>query len=88
VEFIEKVRRALYLGKIVSYAQGFSQLRAASDEYHWDLNYGEIAKIFRAGCIIRAQFLQKITDAYAKNAGIANLLLDPYFKNIADEYQQ
>jgi 6-phosphogluconate dehydrogenase len=63
----------LYLGKIVSYAQGFSQLRAASDEYNWDLNYGEIAKIFRAGCIIRAQFLQKITDAYAQNAGIANL---------------
>lgn len=58
-EFIEKVRRALYLGKIVSYAQGFSQLRAASEEYNWDLNYGEIAKIFRAGCIIRAQFLQK-----------------------------
>ncbi|MCV4771049.1 NADP-dependent phosphogluconate dehydrogenase, partial [Escherichia coli] len=52
-EFIEKVRRALYLGKIVSYAQGFSQLRAASEEYNWDLNYGEIAKIFRAGCIIR-----------------------------------
>lgn len=65
-EFIEKVRRALYLGKIVSYAQGFSQLRAASEEYNWDLNYGEIAKIFRAGCIIRAQFLQKITDAYAE----------------------
>lgn len=58
-EFVEKVRRALYLGKIVSYAQGFSQLRAASDENNWDLNYGEIAKIFRAGCIIRAQFLQK-----------------------------
>ncbi len=58
-EFIEKVRRALYLGKIVSYAQGFSQLRASSDEYNWDLNYGEIAKIFRAGCIIRAQFLQR-----------------------------
>ncbi len=87
-EFIEKVRRALYLGKIVSYAQGFSQLRAASDEYNWDLNYGEIAKIFRAGCIIRAQFLQKITDAYAQNAGIANLLLAPYFKQIADDYQQ
>lgn len=87
-EFVEKVRRALYLGKIVSYAQGFSQLRAASDEYNWDLNYGEIAKIFRAGCIIRAQFLQKITDAYAENKGIANLLLAPYFKNIADEYQQ
>ncbi|KID06137.1 NADP-dependent phosphogluconate dehydrogenase [Hafnia alvei] len=87
-EFVEKVRRALYLGKIVSYAQGFSQLRAASEEYSWDLNYGEIAKIFRAGCIIRAQFLQKITDAYAQDASIANLLLAPYFKQIADEYQQ
>jgi len=82
------VRRALYLGKIVSYAQGFSQLRAASDENNWDLNYGEIAKIFRAGCIIRAQFLQKITDAYAQTPAIANLLLAPYFKQIADEYQQ
>ncbi|NDK99823.1 NADP-dependent phosphogluconate dehydrogenase [Photorhabdus bodei] len=87
-EFIEKVRRALYLGKIVSYAQGFQQLKAASDEYQWDLNYGEIAGIFRAGCIIRAQFLQKITDAYNENADIANLLLAPYFKKIADEYQQ
>ena len=86
--FIEKVRRALYLGKIVSYAQGFSQLRAASSEYNWDLNYGEIAKIFRAGCIIRAQFLQKITDAYEQNANIANLLLAPYFKKVADDYQQ
>ncbi|OAT23779.1 NADP-dependent phosphogluconate dehydrogenase [Proteus myxofaciens] len=86
--FIENVRRALYLGKIVSYAQGFQQLKAASDEYNWDLNYGEIAKIFRAGCIIRAQFLQKITDAYNEDAKIANLLLAPYFKNIADEYQQ
>ncbi|MEM6160921.1 NADP-dependent phosphogluconate dehydrogenase [Erwinia sp. P6884] len=87
-EFVEKVRRALYLGKIVSYAQGFSQLKAASTENNWDLHYGEIAKIFRAGCIIRAQFLQKITDAYADDANIANLLLAPYFKNIADEYQQ
>ena len=67
---------------------GFSQLRAASEEYNWDLNYGEIAKIFRAGCIIRAQFLQKITDAYAENPQIANLLLAPYFKQIADDYQQ
>ncbi|NHB86436.1 NADP-dependent phosphogluconate dehydrogenase [Photorhabdus tasmaniensis] len=87
-EFVEKVRRALYLGKIVSYAQGFQQLKAASDEYQWKLNYGEIAGIFRAGCIIRAQFLQKITDAYNENADIANLLLAPYFKKIADEYQQ
>lgn len=87
-EFAEKVRRALYLGKIVSYAQGFSQLRAAAEEQNWQLNYGEIAKIFRAGCIIRAQFLQKITDSYTQNPAIANLLLAPYFKNIADEYQQ
>ncbi|MGJ0578154.1 NADP-dependent phosphogluconate dehydrogenase [Xenorhabdus bovienii] len=87
-EFIEKVRRALYLGKIVSYAQGFQQLKTSSDEYNWDLNYGEIAKIFRAGCIIRAQFLQKITDAYNENSAIANLLLAPYFKQVADEYQQ
>lgn len=87
-QFIEKVRRALYLGKIVSYAQGFSQLRTASQENNWDLQYGEIAKIFRAGCIIRAQFLQKITDAYLENPAIANLLLAPYFKKVADEYQQ
>lgn len=88
VTFIENVRRALYLGKIVSYAQGFSQLRAASEEHQWNLNYGEIAKIFRAGCIIRAQFLQKITDAYAVTPDIANLLLAPYFKKAADDYQQ
>jgi len=86
--FIESVRRALYLSKIVSYAQGFAQLRAASDEYKWDLDYGTIAKIFRAGCIIRARFLQKITDAYKNDGALANLLLDPYFKDIADQYQQ
>ena len=86
--FIESVRRALYLSKIVSYAQGFAQLRAASDEYTWNLPYGTIAKIFRAGCIIRARFLQKITDAYARNTALANLLLDPYFRDIAKEYQQ
>ncbi|MFC5742519.1 NADP-dependent phosphogluconate dehydrogenase [Dyella tabacisoli] len=86
--FIEAVRRALYLSKIVSYAQGFAQLRAASDEYHWQLPYGTIAKIFRAGCIIRARFLQKITDAYSHEAQLANLLLDPYFRDIATQYQQ
>ncbi|CCD40846.1 6-phosphogluconate dehydrogenase,decarboxylating [Candidatus Paraburkholderia kirkii UZHbot1] len=85
--FVESVRRALYLSKIVSYAQGFAQLRAASDEYNWDLHYGEIAKIFRAGCIIRARFLQKITDAYKTNPDLANLLLDPYFSDIAAKYQ-
>ncbi len=87
-EFIEKVRRALYLGKIISYAQGFQQLKAASDENRWDLNYGEIARIFRAGCIIRAQFLKKITDAYTENADIASLLLAPYFAQVATDYQQ
>ncbi|TAL95890.1 MAG: NADP-dependent phosphogluconate dehydrogenase [Paraburkholderia sp.] len=85
--FIESVRRALYFSKVISYAQGFAQLRAASDEYKWDLDYGTIAKIFRAGCIIRARFLQKITDAYSKEKGIANLLLDPYFNDIATKYQ-
>jgi len=86
--FIESVRRALYLSKIVSYAQGFAQLRAASDQYQWNLPYGTIARIFRAGCIIRARFLQKITDAYAHDAALANLLLDPYFRDIAAQYQQ
>jgi 6-phosphogluconate dehydrogenase len=84
---IEAVRRALYFSKVISYAQGFAQLRAASEEYKWDLDYGTIAKIFRAGCIIRARFLQKITDAYTKDKALANLLLDPYFRDIAANYQ-
>lgn len=85
---IEKVRKALYMGKIISYAQGFAQLKAASEHYNWQLNYGEIAKIFRAGCIIRAQFLQKITDAYSENNNINNLLLAPYFSKTVEAYQQ
>ena len=87
-ELIEKVRKALYMGKIISYAQGFAQLRAASEQYNWHLNYGEIAKIFRAGCIIRAQFLQKITDAYTDNNDIKNLLLAPYFRQTVEAYRQ
>ncbi|MFC5732917.1 NADP-dependent phosphogluconate dehydrogenase [Cytobacillus gottheilii] len=85
--FIEAVRKALYMSKICSYAQGFAQMRAASEEYNWDLQYGEIAMIFRGGCIIRAQFLQKIKDAYDRDAGLKNLLLDPYFKEIVEGYQ-
>ena len=85
---IEKVRKALYMGKIISYAQGFAQLKAASEHYNWQLDYGEIAKIFRAGCIIRAQFLQKITDAYTENNNIDNLLLAPYFSKTVEAYQQ
>jgi len=86
--FIEKIRRALYLGKIIAYAQGFSQLKAASNQNNWNLNYGEIAKIFRSGCIIRAKFLQKIVDAFILNKEITNLLLSPYFSNIANNYQK
>ncbi|MGY3704884.1 phosphogluconate dehydrogenase (NADP(+)-dependent, decarboxylating) [Vagococcus martis] len=87
-EFVEKIRQALYFSKIMSYAQGFAQMRMASEEYGWDLNYGNIAKIFRAGCIIRAQFLQKITDAYERNPEIKNLILDDYFLDITTKYQQ
>lgn len=86
-QLIEAIRRALYASKICSYAQGFAQMRAASDEYNWDLQYGEIAKIFRGGCIIRARFLQNIMDAYERDANLSNLLLDDYFKAIVDEYQ-
>lgn len=87
-EFIEKIREALYFSKIMSYAQGFAQLRVASKDYGWDLPFGEIAKIWRAGCIIRARFLQKITDAYENNPDIENLLLDDYFVEITKKYQQ
>ncbi|MCU9600289.1 NADP-dependent phosphogluconate dehydrogenase [Pallidibacillus thermolactis] len=87
-QFIEQVRQALYLSKICSYAQGFAQLRAASNEYNWGLNYGEIAMIWRGGCIIRAQFLQKIKEAYDRNPELDNLLLDEYFKGIAERYQE
>ncbi len=86
--FIENIRQALYFSKIMSYAQGFAQLRIASEENNWDLNYGEIAKIWRAGCIIRARFLQNITDAYDKDAGLLNLLLDDYFNDITKKYHQ
>lgn len=87
-ELIEAIRKALYMSKICSYAQGFAQMRAASEEYNWDLQYGDIAMIFRGGCIIRAQFLQKIKEAYDKDPALANLLLDPYFKEIVEGYQQ
>ena len=84
---VENIRKALYFSKIMSYAQGFAQMRTASEEYDWNLQYGEIAKIFRAGCIIRARFLQKITDAYDKNPELKNLMLDDYFMDITKNYQ-
>ncbi|RAV19883.1 NADP-dependent phosphogluconate dehydrogenase [Paenibacillus contaminans] len=86
-EFIEAVRQALYASKICSYAQGFAQMRAASEEYNWDLKYGSIAMIFRGGCIIRARFLQNIKDAYDRDPGLKNLLLDEYFQGVVDKYQ-
>jgi 6-phosphogluconate dehydrogenase len=78
--FIEAVRRALYASKICSYAQGFQIMRAAAAEYGWKLNYGSIAMIWRGGCIIRAQFLERIKDVFNKQPDLANLLLAPYFR--------
>lgn len=86
-ELIEAVRKALYMSKIVSYAQGFAQMRAQSEENDWNLRYGDIAMIWRGGCIIRANFLQKIKEAYDREPGLTNLLLDPYFKEIVEGYQ-
>ena len=85
--FGESVRRALYASKICSYAQGFSLMSAASSEYDWKLELGEIAKIFRGGCIIRAQFLGRITEAYKKSPELSSLLLDGYFRSVVEEYQ-
>lgn len=85
--FIEAVRKALYASKIASYAQGFAQMRVASDEYNWSLNYGSIAMIFRGGCIIRAGFLQNIKDAYDRDPELKNLFLDEYFSNVVHNYQ-
>ena len=77
--FIEKVRKALYASKIISYAQGYTLMRAAAKTYGWNLNYGGIALMWRGGCIIRSVFLGKIKEAYDKNPQLGNLLLDPYF---------
>lgn len=86
-EFIETIRRALYASKICAYAQGFALLKSAAKEYGWNLNFGKIAKIFRGGCIIRAQFLNKIKEAYDRNSNLTNLLLDEYFGGIVENYQ-
>ncbi len=77
--FVEAVRQSLYTAKIVAYAQGFSLYRSASETYQWHLDYGRIASIFRAGCIIQAEFLNKITEAYAKNPALENLIFDEFF---------
>jgi 6-phosphogluconate dehydrogenase len=77
--FVEAVRRALYASKIIAYAQGFDAIRAGAKEFDWEINLGEVAKIWRGGCIIRAQFLNRITDAYRKNENLLSLLFDDYF---------
>ena len=87
-KFIESVRRALYASKICSYAQGFALMKGAAEEFGWDLNYGSIAMIFRGGCIIRARFLHKIKEAFDKKPDLANLMLDKYFGDILENYQE
>jgi 6-phosphogluconate dehydrogenase len=85
--FVEDVRRALLASKIVSYAQGFMLMREASKEHGWGLNFGNVALVWRGGCIIRSAFLGKIKEAFDKNANLENLLLDDYFKGVIDRCQ-
>ncbi|HTX35912.1 MAG TPA: decarboxylating NADP(+)-dependent phosphogluconate dehydrogenase [Bryobacteraceae bacterium] len=85
--FQEDIRQALLASKIVSYAQGFMLLREAAQEYHWNLNYGGIALVWRAGCIIRSAFLSKIKAAFDQNPKLSNLLLDPYFTAVIERCQ-
>lgn len=87
-DFIESIRCALYASKICAYAQGFSMLRVASEQNNWNLQYSEIAKIFRGGCIIRAQFLNEIANEFDKNNQMANLLTAPYFVASINSYQE
>ena len=84
---LEAIADALYCSKICSYAQGFQLMREAQKEYKWKLDFGQIAQIWRGGCIIRAAFLQKITEAYARKPDLANLLLDPYFNKTVKNAQ-
>jgi len=86
-QFIEEVRQALYASKICSYAQGFVQLQAASREHQWNLNYGNCALLWRGGCIIRAQFLDVIKDAFDQQPDLENLLLADYFRQAVGKAQ-
>jgi 6-phosphogluconate dehydrogenase len=85
---IKAIHDALYCSKICAYAQGFQLMAAAQGEYDWKLDFGTIAQIWRGGCIIRASFLQKITDAYARSPDLKNLMLDSYFTNALHEGQE
>lgn len=88
IEFVEDLRQALYASKMVSYAQGYVLMREAANEYGWDLNYGGIALMWRGGCIIRSVFLEKIKDAFEKDPGLRNLLLDPFFRETVHRAQE
>ncbi len=85
--FLNDLEKALYASKIVSYAQGFTLLRAAAAEYKWNLNYGGIALLWRGGCIIRSIFLGKIKEAFDSSPSLSNLLLDPFFKGKIEQSQ-
>ena len=87
-KFINDLKEALYASKIVSYAQGYALMKAAAEEYKWDLNYGGIALMWRGGCIIRSAFLGKIKEAFEHNPLITNLLLDPFFKDKVEKSQE
>jgi 6-phosphogluconate dehydrogenase len=86
-EFIEDVRLALFASKIVAYSQGFDEIVAGAAQYGWDIKKGDIAKIWRGGCIIRAQFLNRITEAYASDNGLVALLTAPYFVEVFERAQ-
>jgi 6-phosphogluconate dehydrogenase len=87
-ELVTAIHDALYASKICSYAQGFSLLAAAAADQNWSLDFGRIATIWRGGCIIRAKFLDRIREAYDRNPRLANLLLDPYFKQVVEGAQR
>ena len=82
--FIEDVRQALYASKVVAYSQGFDQIASASAEFDWNIDRGAMARIWRGGCIIRARFLNRITEAYERQADLPLLLADPFFTEIMD----
>ena len=86
-ELVAKVRDALYASKIISYAQGLDLIKKVGEAHDWGLNLGGIARIWRGGCIIRARFLNRITEAYERNPDLTNLMLDPFFKDILNRSQ-
>jgi 6-phosphogluconate dehydrogenase len=85
--FVDDLKQALYASKIISYAQGYQLMTEAAKEYKWNLNYGGIALMWRGGCIIRSAFLGEIKKAFDKDPNLANLLLDPFFKNAVEKAQ-